>query len=70
MGPEFGHRGLERLLSAAEDEDEGTLIDKALCRSEADAGRAAGNHGGLSVQSGHVVHPLLALHKCPALFTL
>jgi len=29
--------------------DEGALLDKALCRCAADAGSAAGDHGGLSI---------------------
>ena len=37
--------------------DEGALLDETLCRSAADAGRAACYAGGLSIQSGHVVHP-------------
>jgi hypothetical protein len=57
IGPEVGYRGVERFLPAAEDEDEGALFDEALCRGEADAGSATGDHGGLSIQSGHVVHP-------------
>jgi len=40
IGPELGHGGVERFLPAAEDEDEGALLDEALCRGEADAGRA------------------------------
>ena len=38
------------------DEDEGALLDEALCRGEADAGSATGDHGGLSIQSVHDVH--------------
>ena len=53
--PEVGHSGVERFLPAAEDEDEGALLDEALCRGEADAGSATGDHSGLSIQSGHVV---------------
>jgi hypothetical protein len=62
IGPELGHSGVERLPPAAEDEDEGTFLDEALCRCAADAGSAAGDHGGLSIQSGHVVHLSLELH--------
>jgi hypothetical protein len=32
IGPEVGHSGVERLLPAAEDEDEGAFLDEALCR--------------------------------------
>jgi len=32
------------------------------CRGKADAGSATGDHGGLSIQSGHVVHPSLDLY--------
>jgi hypothetical protein len=46
---EVGHSGVERFLSAAEDEDEGALFDETLCRRAADAGSAAGDHGGLSI---------------------
>jgi hypothetical protein len=35
---------------AAEDEDEGAFLDGAFCCRAADAGGAAGDHGGLSVQ--------------------
>jgi hypothetical protein len=43
---ELGHGGVERFLSAAEDEDEGPFLDEALCRGATDAGSAAGDHGG------------------------
>src|SRR5271169_227864 len=59
IGPEVGHSGVEFCLPAAEDEDEGTLLDEALCCGAADAGSATGDHSGLSIQSGHVVHPSL-----------
>ena len=49
VGPEVGHSGVERFLPAAEDEHEGALLDEALCCGEADASRATGDHGGLSV---------------------
>jgi len=55
IGPELHHSGVERFLAAAEDEDEGPLVDEALCRGAADAGGATGDDGGLSIQSGHVV---------------
>jgi hypothetical protein len=51
IGPEVGHSGVERFLPAAEDEDEGALLDEALCRGAADAGSATGDHGGLVFQS-------------------
>jgi hypothetical protein len=62
IGPEVGHGGVERFLPAAEDEDEGAVLDEALCRGPADAGRAAGDHGGLSIQPVHVMHPSWGLH--------
>jgi len=37
---EVGHSGVERFLPAAEDEDEGALLDEALCRGAADASSA------------------------------
>jgi hypothetical protein len=57
IGPEVGHGGVERFLPAAEDEDEGAFLDEAFCSGEADAGGAARDDCGLSIQSGHVVHP-------------
>ena len=57
VGSEYGYGRVERVLSAAEEEDEGAFLDEALCRGEADAGRAAGNHRGLPIQSGHDLHP-------------
>jgi hypothetical protein len=69
IGPEVGYRGVERFLPAAEDEDEGALFDEALCRGEADAGSATGDHGGLSIQSGHVVHPSLESYGSRELLT-
>src|ERR1700692_2019902 len=50
IGPEVGHSGVERFLPAAENEDEGALLDEALCCGAADAGSATGDHGGLSRQ--------------------
>src|SRR6185312_9919522 len=61
--PEVGHGVVEYVLPAAEDEDEGAFLDEALCRRAADAGRAAGDHGGLSIQSGHVVGPWWGWHR-------
>ena len=58
IGPEVGQRGVERFLAAAEDEDEGALLDEALCCGAADAGSATGDHGGLSIQSIHVDFPV------------
>jgi len=49
IAPEFGHSGVERFLPAAEDEDEGALLDESLCCGAADAGSAAGDHSGLSI---------------------
>jgi hypothetical protein len=55
---EFGHDGIERFLPAAEDEDKSAFVDKSPCRGAADAGSAASDHGGLSIQF-HVIRPLL-----------
>jgi len=63
IGPEFDHSGVERFLPAAKEEDEGALVDEALRRGEADAGSTTGDHGGLSIQSGHVMDPSLELHR-------
>jgi hypothetical protein len=57
MGPEIGRGGVERFLPAAEDEDECAFVNEAPGCGEANAGRAAGNHSGLSIQSVHVVRP-------------
>jgi predicted NodU family carbamoyl transferase len=57
LGPEVGHSGVERFLPAAEDEDESALLDEALCCGKTDARGATGDHGGLSTQSVHVMHP-------------
>jgi hypothetical protein len=59
IGPEVGHSGVERLLPAAEDEDEGALLDEALCRGTADAGSAAGPSAG----EFQAPHPEAALLK-------
>src|SRR6202041_679791 len=56
IGPEVGHSGVELFLPAAEDEDEGALLDETLCRGAADAGSATGDHGGLSLQSVRIAH--------------
>src|SRR5204863_3110890 len=53
----LGDSSVERLLPATIDVDEGALLDEAFCGSAADARSAAGDHGGLSIQSGHVMHP-------------
>jgi hypothetical protein len=53
VGSEGGHSSVERLLPAAENEDESAFFDEPLCRGEADAGSAAGDYGGLSTQSVH-----------------
>src|SRR3546814_11430864 len=59
MGAEFGQGRVERFLPAAEDEDECAVLDEAFCRRDADAGGAAGNHGGFSVEfvGGHFMVP-------------
>ena len=48
IGTEVDYRSVERFLPPAEDEDEGALLDEALCRGAADAGSATGDHSGLS----------------------
>ena len=53
IGPEVGHGGVERFLSAAEDEDDGALLDEALCRGAADAGSAAGDDCNLTFKLSH-----------------
>src|SRR3546814_11762750 len=58
IGSKLRHSRVERILPAAEDEDEGALLDEAFCSGEADAGGATGDHGGLSLQSGHIVQSL------------
>src|SRR3546814_18580305 len=59
MGSEGGQGRVERFLPAAEDEDECAVLDEAFCRRDADAGGAAGNHGGFSVEfvGGHFMVP-------------
>ena len=52
-GIEVGHGGVENCLPAAEDEDEGTLFDEALCRREANAGSAARDDCNLTVKLSH-----------------
>jgi hypothetical protein len=70
IGPELSHSGVERFLPAAEDEYERTLGDEALCCGAADTGSAAGDHSGLSIQSGHVVYPSLELYENRELLSL
>src|SRR6185312_17129354 len=59
IGSEVRHSGVERFLPATEDEDERTLLDEALCCGAPDAGSTTGDHGGLSIQFVHVMHPSL-----------
>src|SRR3546814_20988947 len=61
IGSEFGQGRVERFLSAAEDEDECAVLDEAFCRRDADAGGAAGNHGGFPIElfRGHFMVPSL-----------
>jgi hypothetical protein len=49
-GPKVGHGGVERFLPAAENEDEGALLDEALCRSAADAGSATRDDRNLTLK--------------------
>ena len=48
IGAEIGDSCVERVLPAAEDEDERAFLDEALCRREADTRSAAGDHSGFS----------------------
>src|SRR3546814_11556612 len=61
IGSEFGQGRVERFLPAAEDEDECAVLDEAFCRRDADAGGAAGNHGGFPIElfRGHFMVPSL-----------
>ncbi len=63
LGAKLGQGRVERVLPAAEDEDEGAFLDETPGRGTADAGGAAGDHGGLAIQSVHVLHPLLVLQR-------
>ena len=53
IGPEVGHSGVELFLPAAEDEDEGALLDEALCCGAADAGSATGDDCNFSFKLAH-----------------
>ena len=53
IGPEVGHSGVERFLPAAEDEDEGALLDEALCCGAADAGSATRDDCNLTFKLSH-----------------
>src|ERR1700720_1169517 len=53
VGPEVGHSGIELCLPAAEDEDEGPLLDEALCCGAADAGSATGDDCNFSFKLSH-----------------
>src|SRR4051812_42402573 len=55
IGPEGGDSSVEGLLSAAEDEDESAILDEALCRGAADAGRATRDDCNLAVKLSHNV---------------
>ncbi len=59
VGPQFCHCGVQGLLPAAEDIDKSAFLDETLRRCAADAGSASGDHGGLAIESSHVVHPRL-----------
>src|ERR1019366_7745180 len=52
-GSAVGHSGVERFLPAAEDEDEGALLDEALCCGAADAGGATGDDCNFSFKLSH-----------------
>ncbi|MGY4466490.1 hypothetical protein ACVWWK_002172 [Bradyrhizobium sp. LB9.1b] len=49
IGPEGGDSSVERLLSAAEDEDEGAFFDEALCCGAPNAGSATRDNCNLTV---------------------
>jgi hypothetical protein len=53
IGPEVGHSDVELFLPAAEDEDEGALLDEAFCSGAADAGSAAGDNCNFSFKLSH-----------------
>src|SRR6202163_2319434 len=53
IGPEVGHSGVERSLPAAEDEDEGALLDEALCCGAADAGSPTRDDCNLTFKLSH-----------------
>jgi hypothetical protein len=53
--------GVELCLPAAEDEDEGALLNEALCRGAADAGSATGDDCDFSFQLSHNYSPSVDL---------
>ena len=53
IGPKLCYNSVERFLPAAEDEDDGALLDEALRCGAADTRGAPRDDGGLSIQSGH-----------------
>src|SRR6202035_3647990 len=53
LGPEVGHSGVELFLPAAENEDEGALLDEALRCGAADAGSATGDDCNFSFKLAH-----------------
>src|ERR1700733_10911200 len=54
VGPEVGHSGVELCLPAPEDEDDGALLDEALCCGAANAGGATGDNGNLPLKLSHI----------------
>jgi len=52
LGPRAAS-GVELCLPAAEDEDEGALLDEALCCGAADAGSATGDDCNLTFKLSH-----------------
>ena len=53
IGPKVGDSGVELFLPAAEDEDEGALLDEALCCGEADAGSPTRDDCNFSFKLSH-----------------
>src|SRR6202020_2625826 len=51
--PEVGQSGVELCLPAAKDEDEGALLDEALCCGAANAGSATGDDCNFSFKLSH-----------------
>src|SRR5580698_9078355 len=51
--PEVGHCGVELCLPAAEDEDDGPLLDEALCCGAADAGSPTRDDCNLTLKLSH-----------------
>lgn len=61
---ELGHRLVEHVLAAAEDEDEGALFNEALGRREANTGGAASDYGRLASKSSGGGHGVFRGSNC------